>query len=1085
MRSRGTHLLAAIVIAASTLLGAPVTRVAPDSTALAAGTFPDPHFRESVIETGLTNPTSIEFATDGRLYVGQKNGIVRAYDSILDTSPTTVVDLRNEVMDFWDRGLLGMVFDPAFLGARPYLYLYYVYDAPPGRTAPVWNDTCVASPTGPGANQDGCVVTSKLVRFTVNTATNVVVPNSRVELLHDWCTQYPSHSGGAMTFGDDGELYLAGGDGASFTFADYGQGGGTVPTATNPITPINPCDDPMVVTPNLPNAPTVDIATAEGGSLRSQDLRTPGDATTLAGSVIRIDPDTGLASAGNPLSGSSDLNARRIIAYGFRNPFRLTKQPGTGDIYLGDVGNVRWEEINRIVEPTGGSSVGNYGWPCYEGGIDNNLIPQSYKGLPWDGMGNNLCDDLYDEGLGAVTKPVYGYFHAGTNHPCGISGGSNASISGLAFYQKSQADEVAYPDRYNNALFFVDYSRDCLAMLRPNGNGVPDSTTWEVVGTGLGGPVDLTTGPHGDLYYADFDAGRVVRIRYAPSPVAHGTVTPAVHKAPVTVTLDASASLDPDPQASIVAWDWDLDHDGVFGEATDKSGQVVQWTVNTEAVFPITLRVTSSNGFSDTEELSLNTSNSPPVPSINSPQASLQWSVGDQVQFSGSATDAEDGALPASGLAWQVILWHCVESTCHEHLLNSFDGVASGSFSAPDHPYPSHLELRLTATDSYGTAATTSVELQPATTTLGVASVPSGVPVTVGDTASATPKQVTMIRGGVTTISAPAVFTAGSTRYRFGAWSDGLGRAHDVTVTNPATRSVTYVPDAPDTCATAKAVTPGAWTSERASGSGDQDWFRFSVSGTRRAVVTLGDLPVDAVLDLYSSCSTRLATSNQPGNRFERISRSLPAGTYRVRVRVPSDARSMTPYALRVLSIGRTLGLESATARWSAGEVRVAGQVVNGTGRTIGRVAVTATFKDAQGRVVGTLVGSTFSSRLANGAVSPFVVSGRVPAWVTVSYRLGSTSAGPARSLSVQSLQVTANGNGTVTESGRVRNGGRTTATAVTVARAWYGPRGQVLDMRVGTASPSTLRSAASGSFSILRPALSGVQAAATFLRGR
>ena len=52
--------------------------------------------------------------------------------------------------------------------ARPYLYVYYVYDAPPGQAAPVWNDACPASPNGPGANLDGCVVTAKLARYTVD-----------------------------------------------------------------------------------------------------------------------------------------------------------------------------------------------------------------------------------------------------------------------------------------------------------------------------------------------------------------------------------------------------------------------------------------------------------------------------------------------------------------------------------------------------------------------------------------------------------------------------------------------------------------------------------------------------------------------------------------------------------------------------------------------------------------------------------------------------------------------------------------------------------------------------------------------------
>lgn len=52
-------------------------------------------------------------------------------------------------------------------------------------------------------------------------------------------------------------------------------------------------------------------------------------------------------------------NAQRIVAYGLRNPFRITTRPGTGEIWLGDVGWNTWEEINRIADPT--ARVTNFG----------------------------------------------------------------------------------------------------------------------------------------------------------------------------------------------------------------------------------------------------------------------------------------------------------------------------------------------------------------------------------------------------------------------------------------------------------------------------------------------------------------------------------------------------------------------------------------------------------------------------------------------------------------------------------------------------------------------------------------------------
>ena len=105
--------------------------------------------------------------------------------------------------------------------------------------------------------------------------------------------------------------------------------------------------------------------TAEGGALRSQDIRTSGDPTGLDGAILRVNPRPGAAHAGQPERGSSDPNARRIIAYGMRNPFRFAVRPGTSEHLVGDVGWNTWEEIDRLPSPA--APVENFGWPCYEG----------------------------------------------------------------------------------------------------------------------------------------------------------------------------------------------------------------------------------------------------------------------------------------------------------------------------------------------------------------------------------------------------------------------------------------------------------------------------------------------------------------------------------------------------------------------------------------------------------------------------------------------------------------------------------------------------------------------------------------------
>jgi glucose/arabinose dehydrogenase len=62
--------------------------------------------------------------------------------------------------------------------------------------------------------------------------------------------------------------------------------------------------------------------------------------------VLRVNKNVGAALANTPLAGRSDPDARRIIAYGFRNPFRLTIRPGTSEAWVGDVGWGDWEETD-------------------------------------------------------------------------------------------------------------------------------------------------------------------------------------------------------------------------------------------------------------------------------------------------------------------------------------------------------------------------------------------------------------------------------------------------------------------------------------------------------------------------------------------------------------------------------------------------------------------------------------------------------------------------------------------------------------------------------------------------------------------
>src|SRR5688500_17027890 len=157
-----------------------------------AATLPQ-GFQEQIVFSGLNEPTAVRFASDGRVFVAEKSGLIKVFDNLSDTTPSVFVDLRTQVHNFWDRGLLGMTLAPGF-PADPWVYVLYTYDAAIGAAAPRWgsvggsSDGCT---TPPGATADGCVVSGRLSR--VQASGSVTIGPEQI-LIEDWCQQYPSHS---------------------------------------------------------------------------------------------------------------------------------------------------------------------------------------------------------------------------------------------------------------------------------------------------------------------------------------------------------------------------------------------------------------------------------------------------------------------------------------------------------------------------------------------------------------------------------------------------------------------------------------------------------------------------------------------------------------------------------------------------------------------------------------------------------------------------------------------------------------------------------------------------------------------------
>lgn len=743
-----------------------------------------PGFQDEVVLEGLEQPVGLRFAPDGRVFVAEKPGRIVVFDGLEDPSPELFADLRTYAYDSGDRGLLGLALDPQFDEGRPYVYALYTYDHVLGDStpAPKWG---VPDATGdPCADQNGgdaCLVSGRLVRLTAAPGEDHAVPSAAAPaqqtLVEDWCQQFSSHSIGDLRFGPEGALYVSGGEGASFTSADYGQLGSTP----------NPCGDPPE-----PAGTVLAPPGAEGGSLRSQNLQ------VLGGKILRVDPDTGLGWPGNPLlgdevgSGAAAENEGRIVAAGLRNPFRFTFDPRTDELYTGNVGSSEIEEIDRFAVPS--SSIYNSGWPCYEG-LD--------RQFQFRVLGLDVCESLYDadeQGLEPVSEPFFYYSHRQSVVPddeCPIEYGS--ALGGVEFYE---GDE--FPAEYEGTLFFADAVRGCIWVMFPGADGKPDpDTTMRFMRENRIYPaVDIEEGPGGGFFYVDlfgeeYGDGTVHRITYSPgAPTARLSADPLYGtELPLEVTFDAGQSSDPEGEG--LTYDWDMDDDGSFelldaGEtqsATYTQEELEEREADDESLNRVVaVRVSDEDGRTNIARITVYPGDSPPVPKIDAPSPDYKWGVGDEIELQGSATvyDPDTGSqeplYEPLYYYWSTRLLHCPTGpdACHAHPLQTFAGTPTGEFEAPEHDYPTYLEITLRVADSRGLIKSTTIKLDPRAVTATVDSSPPGVELTAGLLQGPAPFPLTSVEGSHVLLSAPLTAEIGGQEYEWRSWSDGGAATHTV-----------------------------------------------------------------------------------------------------------------------------------------------------------------------------------------------------------------------------------------------------------------------------------------------------------------
>jgi len=459
-----------------------------------------------------------------------------------------------------------------------------------------------------------------------------------------------------------------------------------------------------------------------GGTIRSQQL------TNQVGKVLRLNPD-GSIPTDNPFYNQTTGNNRAIWARGLRNPLTAAFQPGTGRYFINDVGENSWEEINL------GRAGANYGWPDSEGATTN---PQ------FDG-------------------PVYTYPHT-----------EGHAIVGGVFYNPKAGAATPFPSQYVGQYFFTDYAKEFMRTIDP--------ATKKVSGFGtnlIGRPIDLDLAADGSMYYLSRAVGTTVpaaiyRIRYTGSAAPAIGVQPASQTVPVgrSVTFSVSAT-----GSGTLKYQWQRNGTDIAG-ATNSSYTLTSPALSDNgAKYRVIVSNASGSATSNAATLTV-TSNHAPVPTITLPASGTTYIGGSVITFAGTATDAEDGTLPASAFTWRVDLHH--DDHTHPFVANT-TGVKGGTFTIPTIGELSPnvwYRVHLTVKDSQGLTTEVTRDVRPVEKTITVNSNVPGLKLTLDGQPVTAPVSVLGVVGMDRSVGAPATQVLDGVTYQFVSWSDGGAATH-------------------------------------------------------------------------------------------------------------------------------------------------------------------------------------------------------------------------------------------------------------------------------------------------------------------
>jgi cytochrome c len=570
----------------------------------------DNRFTKVVLTEGMNEPMEMAILKDGRVLIVERKGTLKSFNTktnemkTIATIPvnTKYTSKEGNVTDA-EEGLMGIVARPDF-EKNHWIYMYYADPDTPRHVLARWE-----------LQGDSLIASSKKIMLEVPTQREVCC-----------------HTGGGMTFDQNGNLFLTVGN-----------------NTANPTSGTASYDE-------------------RPGRSSWDDQRGSGNTNDLRGKILRIHPEddgTYTIPEGNLFPKGTPKTRPEIYVMGDRNPWRITVDSKTGYVYWGEVGpdatvdsvygSRGYDEFNQARKP------GNFGWPYFIGDnrayVKYNYADSSYgeKFNPAHPVNNSPNNTGLRE-LPPAQKAFIWYPYGLSDTFSLVGSGGRCAVGGPIFHRDNFTDAVRpWPAYFEDKWLITDFMRGWLMAVTMDKDGNYKSMEQILPNQNFSSVIDMQFGPEGDLYFLEYGSAwfrgnansALVRIEYNGGnrkPNVEASADKTAGAVPFRVALSSKGTIDYDDyDKNALKYLWAITGNGINKTSTEANPVI---TLDKPGAYTATLTVTDTKGAKNSKSLQLTAGNEPPEVAVNILKGNKTFFFpGEQIQYAIAVKDKEDGTV--------------------------------------------------------------------------------------------------------------------------------------------------------------------------------------------------------------------------------------------------------------------------------------------------------------------------------------------------------------------------------------------------------------------------------------------------------